>query len=393
MLAVVVVAQATTTVVATTPTFLIPLLHGTAGLSLGQAGLVAAAPNLGRILTPVAWGAATDRWGERRVLTLGLAATAIAVALSCVASGLVWLGLALVLSGALSACTNSASGRLIVGWFPPDRRGFAMGIRQTCQPIGTAAAALAIPLLADWSLFAALAFGGVLVLVSFALVLVTIIDPERAEKAAHAAAETRANPYRESSTLARIHAVSVLLVVPQFTLSTFGLIWFITDFGWSDLAAGTVVTVAQLLGAAGRIGIGVLSDRVRSRLRPLRWVALAGIAAMLLTGLFGWVDWAWPAAFAYVLASYVSVADNGLSYTAVAEFAGVNWAGRALGIQNTGQFVAGAIIPPVMGALIGVLGYPLLFALVAIAPAIAAPLIPPARLETELQATRRPALG
>jgi sugar phosphate permease len=35
-----------------------------------------------------------------------------------------------------AASSNSASGRLVVGWFPPERRGLAMGIRQTAQPLG-----------------------------------------------------------------------------------------------------------------------------------------------------------------------------------------------------------------------------------------------------------------
>ena len=374
MLTAAVIAQAATTVVATAPAFLIPLLHDTAGLSLAEAGLLAAAPNLGLVLSLVAWGAATDRWGERRVLVAGLAATTLAIVLSMLASGFVWLGLTLVLSGALSGCTNASSGRLIVGWFPPERRGLAMGIRQTCQPVGVAAAALAVPALASGAgIAAALAFGGVLCLVSLIVCTVVVVDPARPPHRELAAA---ANPYRGTGVLARIHAVSVLLVVPQFALSTFGLVWFIAGFGWSAIAAGLVVSAAQLLGAAGRIAAGAVSDRVGSRLGPLRWVAIAGIAAMGLTAAFGALGLAIPAAIAFVVASCVSVADNGLAFTAVAEIAGPRWAGRALGIQNTGQFLAAAIVSPAFGALIGAVGYPLAWAIGALAPLAAVPLVP-----------------
>ena len=78
----------------------------------------------------------------------------------------------------------------------------------------------------------------------------------------------------------------------------------------------------------------------------------------------------------YVLASCVSVADNGLAFTAVAELAGAHWSGRALGAQNTGQFLAAAIVAPVVGVLIGATGYSLAFALLALAPAASLPLIP-----------------
>jgi len=389
MLAAAVIAQASTTIVATTPAFLIPQLHASGGLTLAEAGLIAAAPNLGLVLSLVAWGAATDRWGERRILVLGLGATTLAVVGSMLASGVVWLGLALVLLGALSACTNAASGRLIVGWFPPQRRGLAMGIRQTCQPVGVAVAALAVPALASaWSIPAALALGGALSLVSLLVCLIVVVDPARSPHVAAGPRGIAASPYRGSGALARIHAVSVLLVVPQFALSTFGLVWFIADFGWSAVAAGLVVAAAQLLGAVGRIAAGAMSDRVGSRLGPLRWVAVAGVAAMLLTAAFGAAGWEIAAAIAFVVASCISVADNGLAFTAVAEIAGPRWAGRALGVQNTGQFLAAAIVAPAFGALIGAVGYPLAWALGAIAPLAAAPIVPSPAVEPEL--TSRP---
>jgi len=42
----------------------------------------------------------------------------------------------LLLGGMAAASSNSASGRLVVGWFPPEQRGLVMGIRQTAQPLG-----------------------------------------------------------------------------------------------------------------------------------------------------------------------------------------------------------------------------------------------------------------
>ncbi len=380
MLVVAVFAQASTTVVTSTPAFLIPLLHGQRGLTLSQAGLLAAAPNLGLVLSLVAWGAATDRWGERRILVIGLVIATLAVTSAMLVSGYAALGAALVVAGVGAGSTNAASGRLVVGWFPRERRGLAMGIRQTCQPLGVAAAALVIPpIVASGSIQPALVFGAVLVAVSALACLALIVDPTRPERVLVEGQSD--NPYRHDATLLRIHLVSILLVVPQFALSTFGLVWYVADLHWTALAAGLVVAAAQLLGAGGRIAAGVLSDRVGSRLRPLRWVAVVGIFALLLTAGAGALGWGAAAAICYVLASCISVADNGLAFTAVAEFAGPHWSGRALGAQNTGQFLAAAIVAPSVGALIGVVGYPAAFALVALAPALATPLVPSARRE------------
>ena len=59
-----------------------------------------------------------------------------------------------------------------------------------------------------------------------------------------------------------------------------------------------------------------------------------------------------------VVASVITVSDNGLAFTAIAEIAGPFWSGRALGTQNTSQLLTAGIAPPLFGALIGVAGYP-----------------------------------
>ncbi|MBL3687246.1 MFS transporter [Leucobacter zeae] len=378
MLAVMVFGQAATTVVVATPAFLIPYFTQQRGMGLAGAGLLAGMPNLGLVLALFLWGALADRIGERRVLLVGLGLSTVAVVLSMLAGDAFWLGAALVLSGAMTACINNTSGRLITGWFPAHRRGLVMGIRQTCQPLGMAIAAVAIPpIAAGAGLAAAFGFGGALLVVSLVACACTVVDsPGAHAPAAGTDAERPANPYRGSAALVRIHAVSMLLVIPQFALSTFGLVWFTVGLGWSALAAGTLVAVAQFAGAAGRIVVGVWSDRVRSRLRPLLQVSVAGVIVLLLAAAFGWAEWSAAAAVAFVVASCVSVADNGLAFTAVAEIAGRGWAGRALGIQNTGQFLAAAAVGPIVGGLISVVGVPAALAVIAAAPALAVPLVP-----------------
>jgi MFS family permease len=372
-------SQAATALLISTPAYLIPLLHTERGLSLAEAGLIATAPNVGVLLTLILWGAATDRWGERVILVtgLGVAVGGAGASIAAVASGsYVLLALAFALCGIGAAATSATSGRVVIGWFPPERRGLAMGLRQTALPLGMAAGAVIVPpLAAGGEIAPSLIVGGLVVAVAMLASALFIVNPPRPERALDAEGRP-ANPYRGDATLARIHLVSALLVVPQYALATFGLVWLIADQEWDPLAAGVVVALAQLLGAGGRVAIGVLSDRVGSRLRPLRWVALAGIPLLLLTALAGELHAAPAVAVFYVLASCVSVADNGLAFTAVAEVAGAHWSGRALGAQNTGQFIAAAIVAPAMGALIAVTGYSLAFTLLALAPAAAIPLVP-----------------
>lgn len=382
MLALGVLAQAAGTFLVSTPAYLIVLLHsapaaGGQGMPLAQAGLLASAPTFGLVLTLVAWGALVDRRGERGVIAGGLVLTAAFALAGAFAHGFLVLALLLMLGGAASASTNSASGRIVVGWFPRSRRGLAMGIRQISQPLGVAVAALVVPPLAAAAgvsapLLVAAVVTGVLAVACWA----GIRNPPRPAHRDGAEARRPESPYARDRFLVRVHVVSVMLVVPQFTLSIFGLVWMTTALGWSAVAAGGVIAASQFIGALGRIAVGSFSDRGGSRMRVLRAVALAAVLVMLALALLGALHWDVAAGIVFVVATTVSVADNGLAFTSVAEAAGTAWSGRALGIQNTGQFVAASLVGPGIGALVTAIGFPLAFAAVALAPLAAYGLTP-----------------
>ncbi|MCS6577692.1 MFS transporter [Curtobacterium poinsettiae] len=374
MLALGVAAQAAGTLVVSAPALLIPHLLSL-GTSLPAAGLLAAAPTFGMVLTLIAWGAITDRFGERIVIAGGLVLTTLTVVGAWLAAGdPVLLGLAFLAGGMTSASTNAASGRVVVGWFPKERRGLAMGIRQMSQPLGVTLAAVTVPQLAEGSgIRAALVLPIVLCAVLAVCCAIGITDPPRPARAT-VATTTTANPYRSSGFLWRVHAVSVLLVVPQFTLSTYGLVWLV-GLGWSTPAAGLLVGAAQFVGAIGRILVGGWSDRAGSRVGPLRIVAVSAAVVMAVLAVVDATHLAGAAVF-LVLATSVTVADNGLAYTSVAEAAGPFWSGRALGAQNTGQFIAASAVGPGIGALVGVLGFAASFGIVAVLPLLAVPLVP-----------------
>ena len=361
--------------------FLIPSLQRERGLDLAAAGLLSSLPSFGLVLTLIAWGYIVDRVGERIVLTLGSVLIAAAAFAAASVDSLFAIGVFLLLGGMAAASSNSASGRLVVGWFPPDQRGLVMGIRQTATPLGVGLGALVIPRVADsYSISAALLFPAIVCAVSAVICAVAVIDPPRPPRS-EAPAEHLANPYRASKVLTRIHAVSVLLVVPQSVLWTFALVWLMTDRGWSAASAGALITVTQVLGAGGRIAAGRWSDVSGSRLKPIRTIALAAAVAMGLLALTDWLGS--PVSVAMmVVASVITVSDNGLAFTAIAEIAGPFWSGRALGVQNTSQHLTAAAAAPVFGALIGVLGFPVAFAACALLPLLATPVVP-------LEPTRR----
>ncbi len=264
--------------------FMIPALEDDLGTPLAEAGLLSSMPSFGMVATLILWGYVLDRVGERMVLTLGSALTAGAAYAAANMHSMVALSVWLFIGGMAAASCNSAGGRLVSGWFPPEQRGLAMGVRQAAQPLGIALGALVIPELAERSKSAtsALIFPAILCAVAAALSVVAITDPPRKEWD-EATDEELANPYRRSWVLRRIHVTSALLMVPQTVTVTFMLIWLITNYKCSIALAGTLVTMSQLLGGVGRVLVGRWSDRVGSRLRPVRVMSVVG--ALVLCGL------------------------------------------------------------------------------------------------------------
>ena len=112
--------------------YLIPDLRHQLGLSLAGASTLVAAPLLGLIVALVAWGAAADRYGERLVITAGLAIAGTSLLAATQFSSAVSIGLLLVCAGVGGASVNArqrpAGARLVLGCRtrpghgrPPDR--------------------------------------------------------------------------------------------------------------------------------------------------------------------------------------------------------------------------------------------------------------------------------
>ncbi len=344
---------------------LAPALRVHYDLGLTGIGLVLAAPSLGSIATLYPWGRATDRYGERTVLALGLGAASICVGLSAFVSSFdVFLGL-LFLAGGLGASVNSASGRAVMHWFDARDRGFALGLRQTAVPIAGAWVALVLPAISPGDdprpallTLAAVAMAGA---VTGLLVL-----RERPGSHLFTSQPTAPEPLRDRR-LWLLSGGSALLLEPQVCLVGFLVVFLHAERHLSTAGAAAVLAVLNIFGIATRIGAGRWSDIVRNRIGPLRSIALASAALVLCCT----VLLSAPLALlvpALVLMGCVTISWNGLSFAAVAETAGHVRSGTALGMQQTALAVSGSVLPVLFGAFVGATSWRAGFALSAIFP-------------------------
>jgi MFS family permease len=361
----------------------VPLLAGFVKADLGVsstlAGLAVSSVLFGKIFGSYLAGEAADRIGEHTVL-VGAGVVASAFILAGAASPLAVLFPLLFCAGIVGAASTPAGGRLILLAFPPERRGFALGLRQAGIPAAGLAMALILPPIAHragwrWSIAAIAA----IMALSVVPLLLTAV-PRAAQNLARASAgrHIATNP-----ELRRLTAWNCLFVTGQFTLLTFLPLDLHQRAGLSLPRAALLVALAQVTGIGGRLFWGAMSDRSLSNGRkPLLLVVNAvGLTSALALFL---VPRTVPLGLTFGLAAVAGVGligYQGLWMTMVAETAGPEAVGAAMGFAVTFAFLAAALTPPLYGLAADLAGtYQAVWGVLSAALALA--LVPALRLRT-----------
>jgi len=403
-------------------------------------GLVLGMLGLGIAVSELPWGLLTDRWGDRRVLLLGLLSTAAALAgLALFVSpggarvpGMTPLALGLLLVGMLGGSVNGSSGRAVMAWFREGERGLAMSIRQTAVPAGGGLGALVLPALVSRSGFAsAYAVLAVACAVTAWFAWRWLHEPAHlrvedrsganganganAASGANGAERARgahaARPARGQAAAARSSAPAVVLplrdlriwrvalgagalCVPQIAVITFGTV-FLHDFGRAGVLAISVTMAAVQTGAAiARVWSGAWTDRRGNRRAYMRACSLltAVLFALLAlaTGLAGMHHSALAALFALmiVLGGVSASAWHGVAFTELATLAGTSRAGTALAIGNTCVFLTLFVTPLAIPRLLSVGAWPMVWAVASACALIALPVLPRAASARAMPAAR-----
>jgi MFS family permease len=324
---------------------LAPALRAEYALTLPEIGLVIAAVNVGSVVTLIPWGLLADRIGERFVLATGLMGASAALVMAAFASSFAVFVAAITVAGALGAGVNAASGRAVMGWFEERQRGFALGIRQTAVPLGGMTAALALPpIAAAWGVR-----GGLVALACgcFAWALAGLSGLREAPESEEELGAL-AHPLKDGR-IWRLSIGSGLILGAQASILGFMVLFLHGERGLSTAAAGGVLALTQLVGAALR----VLALALAASLVVTAALIRAPLAVLLPT---------------LVAAGALSLSWNALSFTAAAELAGRARSGAALGFQQTALSVASTTAPPLFAATVAASSWGVGFGLAALFP-------------------------
>ncbi|HMS05428.1 MAG TPA: MFS transporter [Burkholderiaceae bacterium] len=253
----------------------------------GLLGVYVALAYLGAMAASVIGGAAVARLGAVRISQLGLLLCAAGLLLSA----LPWLpamGLGALLIGLGYGPATPASSHLLARSTPPHRVSLVFSIKQTGVPVGGLLAGAVVPGMA-----LALGWQAALLLVAAACVLCALLA--QTVRAAFDADRDRSLPLVPTQVTQPVRLVlghpalrqlalcSFFFSIIQLSLTTYLVTYLHESVGYSLVAAGLALSVAQGAGVAGRIGWGWVADRwldARRTLILLAALMVLGCAAV-----------------------------------------------------------------------------------------------------------------
>lgn len=245
---------------------LAPLIGASAGLPPSLAGLHTSIVYAGTLASGPLTGTLILRYGAARLLQMALAVIAVGLALATI--GPAWaLALSALVCGVGHGPLTPAGSHILHTRAPARRRSLIFGIKQTGVPAGAAIIGAAAPVLAlviGWR-------GAILAVAAFGLVVVAGLqklrrgmdaqaDPRHPVSWRGALASLRL--FRDHAPLRAITIAASSFGIGQFCFSSFFVVFQVEALGYELVAAGANLALAQVAGVVGRVGWGVVADRL-----------------------------------------------------------------------------------------------------------------------------------
>jgi MFS family permease len=340
------VLLAATAAMQAVPGVLGPLLESDLHISQATLGLLAAAATGGMALGMLPGGLLTDRFGERPIMSIGVAGAGLMMFIASSESEPNWL-FVLFLAASIGAAFAATGGpKTIVRWFAPNRRGTAMGIRQTGVPIGGLLASLALPSVAiatDWrfALRCAAVAAVILAVLFYALYRdpLGVVPSERITG--------KPSIFRSRRFLAATACATTLQCAQASTL-TYLTVDLHQLLGLSAVVAALFLAIALVGGVAGRIGWGALGDIIGNRRALTAVSAIAAVCCLAMSAINPGTNLIIVAVICLAL-GLTTTSWNAVYISLVAAMA-PDRTGSALGVGLT-AVLAGFLFAPFFGLL------------------------------------------
>ncbi len=351
---------------------LAPFLQDSLNLSLTEIGLITAALYMASVVVSIPAGFTVDRFGSRVNLLICLGVMGVAMMLMGLVNSYALLIAFTAFAGIGYGMINPVAAKGITQWFSTRLRATAMGIRQAGVTIGGAIGGVLLTVLAqayDWHV-AVMVVGAVMLV----MVVVSFIFYKESFAKVPAATPTTSNSQSQippqqklgfrslvtERNLLLIAVIFMLLAMGQSSVGAFLVLYLNNEVvSFPVVLAGTCFTTAMIAGGVGRVGWGVVSDRLLGGKRKevlliTCVIAICGSvgAAFLTEGVPQWL----PFLVAIILGiSYLGFQGVGVAF--IVEISGPAMAGKATGLVVTVAWIGIVLGAPIFGAIAGNVGY------------------------------------
>lgn len=335
-----------------------PLIRAELELSAADFGFFVSAHYSMQALCAFPAGALIDRIGVGRSLLVAMSIiTAAGLSLSFVSSFAAAL-LAIAFMGLGYSIVNPATTRGVFNWFPFEYRATAMGIKQTGVPLGgvLAAAGGVLATFVGWRsvLLIAVAFSIAIIL----LLLPFLRIPRKYRGSGPLIPWSELKKVLLNRDVRTFGTINGLLHIGQANFLAY-LALFLHDVGRTSQSFSSICFgLAQLASTAGRIGWGVLCDRLFGDRRAVLLAMISAVAAFSLMAM-ALVNPANVHVLALILSIVLGLTISGyagLTLTIASEISPPERTATTVGYNLTMVSLGGVIGPPLFGAALDSLG-------------------------------------
>ena len=351
-----------------------PFFRDAFGLSRFEVGLVVTGLTLGYAVFLLPLGAATDRYGERRTLFLGLLGLAAGVVLVTGAPSYALLLCAVFVLGSAYGTAIPGTNKAVFDSIDPGRQNTALGIKQVGVTAGSGLSALLVTGLA------AAAFWQVGFLVAGVLAVVValaffVLYEGTADSEGGTVPEFRRlasnSPYRA------LTAAGFFLGAALFTTTGYTILYIEESVGASVVFGGYVFALVQLFGSGGRVLTGWLADVLPGEPRFRITMILIGqtVASAGLFVVVSVTSTPVASAIAFSALGFFVLGNTGIYYSCMATLVPADEMGGATAGGQLALITGALVAPPMFGRLADVFGYQASWLFLAIGSAIAGVLL------------------
>lgn len=335
-----------------------PFIRETYHVSAVGVGVMLTTLMLGYTVFLIPAGAGIDRFGEGRVLVVGLIGLAIGTTAVALSWSFITLLMAVFFLGICYATAIPGTNKAVFNAIRLERQNTSMGIKQVGVTAGSGISAVMIPL------FGATRFGweaGFFIAASTAI-LVTVfffIKYSASGNLMDGSRRVGALQHFKNRTFTMLTIAGFFLGAALFTTIGYTILYVHESIGATVVFAGIVLATAQIFGSLGRIISGWLADRVSMspNLATIRILAAQSICATVLFFVVTKINSQLLALVFFALLGFFILGFTGIYYSCMGTIVPVEQMGSATAGGQIALNAGALIAPPVFGLIVDLSGY------------------------------------